>query len=79
MGNANTLTTGKRLVVIGLFLQIIFFGVFVVTGGVFHFRIGRSPTPASAVNNWQEYMYTLYAASVLILIRSIFRVFEFSR
>jgi hypothetical protein len=72
------MATGKRLVVIGLFLRIVFFGVFVITGGVFHYRIVRSPTPASTVNSWQKYMFTLYTASVLILIRSIFRVFEFS-
>jgi hypothetical protein len=78
MDKANTMATGKRLVVIGLFLQIVFFGVFVITGGIFHHRIVQSPTPASTVNSWQKYMFTLYTASVLILIRSIFRVFEFS-
>jgi len=78
MDKAKTMPTGKKLVVIGLFLQIVFFGVFVITGGIFHYRIVRSPTPASTANNWQKYMFTLYTASVLILIRSIFRVFEFS-
>jgi len=78
MANVKTMTFGKHLVVLGLLLQIIFFGIFIITGGIFHFRIARSPTPASAHNNWKPYMYTLYIASTLILIRSVFRVIEFS-
>lgn len=78
MANVKTMTFGKHLVVLGLLLQIIFFGIFIITSGIFHFRISRSPTPASTYNNWKPYMYTLYAASILILIRSVFRVIEFS-
>ena len=78
MANLKTMTFGKHLIIVGLLLQIIFFGIFVVTGGIFHFRIARSPTPASTYNNWKPYMYTLYTASTLILIRSVFRVIEFS-
>jgi hypothetical protein len=78
MANVKTTAFGKHLVVVGLLLQITFFGIFIITGGIFHFRIARSRTPASAYNNWKPHMYTLYAASVLILIRSVFRVIEFS-
>lgn len=78
MANIKTMTFGKHLVVMGLLLQIIFFGIFIVTSAIFHFRIARSPTPASACNNWKPCMYILYAASILILIRSVFRVIEFS-
>ena len=78
MANVKTMVFGKHLVVVGLLLQITFFGIFIITGGIFHFRIARSRTPASTYNNWKPYMYTLYAASVLILIRSVFRVIEFS-
>lgn len=78
MANVKTMNFGKDLVVVGLLLQILFFGIFIVTGGIFHFRIARSPTPASSYENWKSYMYTLYGASILILIRSVFRVIEFS-
>lgn len=77
MANVKTMAFGKRLVVLGLLLQIIFFGIFSITGGVFHLRIVRSSTSASVHNNWKPCMYALYAASVLILIRSVFRVIEF--
>lgn len=78
MSKASSLTAGKRLVVVGLVLQVVFFGLFVVTSGVFHFRIIRSPTPASLGTPWKKYIYALYAASILILIRSTFRVILFS-
>ena len=78
MANVKTMAFGQRLVVLGLLLQIIFFGVFIVTGAVFHFRIQRFPTPSSAYYTWKPCMYTLYAASTLILVRSVFRVIEFS-
>lgn len=78
MANIKTTTFGKYLVVVGLLLQIISLGIFILTSGIFHFRIARSPTPSSTYNNWKPYIYTLYAASILILIRSVFRIIEFS-
>lgn len=77
MAGAKTQNMGKILVVAGLAIQIIFFGVFTITSAIFHWRIHRSPTPESASNPWVKYIYALYAASILILIRSLFRVIEF--
>jgi hypothetical protein len=78
MANQKSMTSGKHIVVLGLFLQIIFFGVFVVTSGLFHQRIVRSPTAESVSVPWQKYMYALYGASGLILVRSVFRIIEFT-
>jgi hypothetical protein len=78
MASSKTMTTGKLLVVTGLCLQIIFFGFFVICGGRFHYRIVQSPTLASTNTSWKKYIYTLYAASIIILIRSIFRVVLFA-
>jgi len=78
MADSKTMAMGKHLIIIGLLLQIIFFGIFIISGGFFHYRITRSPTTTSLNVNWQKYIYTLYVASILILIRSVFRVIEFS-
>jgi hypothetical protein len=78
MAQQKTMESGKHIVVTGLFLQIIFFGVFVVTSGLFHKRIVQSATPESLSVPWQKYMFALYSASLLILIRSVFRVIEFT-
>ncbi|RDL40809.1 uncharacterized protein BP5553_00788 [Venustampulla echinocandica] len=77
MAQAKSQNMGKILVVAGLAIQILFFGVFTITSGIFHWRINRSPTSESASTPWAKYIYALYAASMLILIRSLFRVIEF--
>jgi hypothetical protein len=68
---------GEKIIVGGLFLQIIFFGVFVIAAAIFHVRIGKRPTSRSAAMPWRKHMFALYATSLLILIRSIFRAIEF--
>ena len=78
MAQEKSQNLGKNLILIGLFLQIIFFGLFLICGGLFHFRLAKSPTPTSAQSNWKKHMYVLYATGILILIRSLFRVAEFA-
>jgi hypothetical protein len=88
MGSKNTSsrTLGERIIVIGLFVQIVFFGFFVLTAALFHIRLNRSQakgaspssSPTRTANNpWRKHMIALYITSVLILVRSIFRVVEF--
>ena len=78
IAHAESMTFSRDLVVFGLWMQISFFGIFLMTSLIFHYRIYRSPTPASVTIAWQRYIYTLYASSLLIFVRSIFRVIEFS-
>lgn len=77
MSKSSTQTNGKHLIVIGLMAQIFFFGFFVITAGVFHYRVHNAPTPRSLATPWLKYIYVLYSASGLILFRSSFRVVEF--
>lgn len=73
---ASSQNLGKKLILFGLFLQIVFFGIFIITSAIFHKRALRFPiAPAASV--WQKYMFTLYIAGGLILIRSVFRMIEF--
>jgi glucan phosphoethanolaminetransferase (alkaline phosphatase superfamily) len=78
VSKASSINNGKHLIVVGLFLQIIFFGIFLVTSFIFDRRLRRTPTAASSAINWQKYMLTLYFTGILILIRSLFRVVEFT-
>ncbi|KAJ5835386.1 RTA-like protein [Penicillium robsamsonii] len=70
---------GNNMIVAGLFVQIIFFGFFIVICLVFHRRM--LSTPLHAVGDtqipWTRYMKVLYTASVLVLVRSIYRVAEY--
>lgn len=70
---------GEGLVVAGLFVQIVSFGLFFITSVVFHSRIRRSPTAESSSSGqeWVKVLWMLYAVSVLILLRSCFRVIEY--
>ena len=71
--------TGKGVIVGGLFLQIIFFSLFIVVTATFHRRILSQPTIRSQTLPvpWRRYILVLYAVSALITVRSIFRVVEF--
>ena len=77
--NSNTTKVGQHLVVGGLFVQLIFFGGFLFVAVLFQIRIRKAPTPQSlsARIPWRKHLFALYAASVLILIRSTGRVIEF--
>ncbi|KAK0228173.1 putative RTM1-like protein [Armillaria fumosa] len=74
----NSMKTGQYVIVIGLLVQILWFGGFIFVAGVFHYRMRVVPT-VTEKTNWRRLMHVLYAASVLILVRSIFRVIEFAQ
>lgn len=78
-GSVSSVNTGSHIVVTGVVVQIVFFGFFMIVALVFDRRVRYHPTPKSQSSAipWQKHMYTLYAASVLIMIRSIFRVIEY--
>lgn len=82
-GTLQMMKLGENVVIAGLFFQIIFFSVFVVTAILFQIRIEREPTPMSRTipkfgkTGWMTLLRILYSASALILVRSIFRVIEY--
>ncbi|KAL6886759.1 RTA1 like domain-containing protein [Trichoderma evansii] len=71
---------GENIITGGLIFQVIFFGFFMIVTCVFHRRIVRAPTPTSLTIAipWQRFLYVLYAASIIIMVRSVFRVAEFA-
>lgn len=89
MKDTHSRETGSNIVIGGLVIQLLFFGFFVVTAAVFHFRINRQPTSKSQAErdmtrslgwrqrNWVTVLLALYVTSILILIRCIFRLIEY--
>ncbi|KAL4995947.1 RTA1 like protein-domain-containing protein [Aspergillus recurvatus] len=71
--------TGEKIIVGGLFVQIIFFAFFVLTAAVFEVRMARQrvPVPTELQRVWRRHMMALCFTSVLILIRSVIRVVEY--
>ncbi|KAI4108130.1 MAG: hypothetical protein LQ339_002402 [Xanthoria mediterranea] len=70
---------GENIILGGLFLQIIIFGLFVVASIVFHVRLQKRPTREAYAGDvkWQKMLWVLYAVSAIILVRNIFRVVEY--
>ncbi|KAF5971562.1 RTM1-like protein [Fusarium bulbicola] len=79
MAIADLSKMGEKIIVGGLFVQLFFFGCFIVVSAVFHIRMHRDPTLKSLESRvrWQTYLTTLYVTGVLIWVRSLFRVVEF--
>ncbi|TDZ48375.1 Protein RTA1 [Colletotrichum trifolii] len=70
---------GEKIIIAGLFVQIFVFGFFVITSVLFHVRLLRSPTDTAITGGipWRRYLSVLYVTSIIILVRSIFRVVEY--
>ncbi|KAH7134274.1 RTA1 like protein-domain-containing protein [Dactylonectria macrodidyma] len=70
---------GRNIIILGLAIQIYFFGFFITILHVFHRRIINNPTQRSllAVAPWRRFILVLYAGSGLIMIRSVFRIVEY--
>jgi len=69
---------GENIILGGLILQILIFGFFVVVAGIWHVRLQKGPTAASADIPWTKLIWFLYAASVCITIRNLCRVIEYA-
>ncbi|KAL0935967.1 rta1 domain-containing protein [Colletotrichum truncatum] len=70
---------GENIIVGGLGIQVLFFGFFMIVTLVFHLRLSRNPTPKTHTIDtpWKGLLWVLYATSLLIMVRSVFRVAEY--
>lgn len=78
-GTLELYNLGEKIIVAGLFLQLLFFGFFVIASITFHLRLSKSPTAVALHGpvHWKRYLWILYITSGLILVRSVFRVIEY--
>lgn len=85
---------GQNILLVGLFVQIVMFGLFMIVTVAFHVRYGRMLAVSGAYGSggggggdrsgsnlngipWLKVLYMLYSVSLLIMVRSIFRVIEY--
>ncbi|XXH02711.1 hypothetical protein Hte_009096 [Hypoxylon texense] len=80
MGGSGDAATGEKIVVGGLLVQIVAFGLFIATAVLFQARYRKYKVAAAAFDavGWRASMNTLYGVSALIMVRSVFRVVEFA-
>lgn len=85
-GAAGLMVTGKNaklgegIVVAGLMIQIIMFGLFAGIAIIFWRRVERNPTPEASGRSisWKKSLHMLFIVSALIMVRSLFRVVEYA-
>lgn len=77
--SSNGPTTGEHIIDGGLVVQIIFFGLFIISSVTFDIRMRRSATkPDVEVHRiWRRQMLGLYITSIMIFVRSIVRLVEY--
>ncbi|KAJ5934303.1 hypothetical protein N7466_003850 [Penicillium verhagenii] len=77
--STSSMNLGENIIVGGLFVQVVSFGFFIIISIIFHRRMLATPLHYMVKTQipWTRYMMVLYAASALILIRSIYRVAEY--
>ncbi|KAJ5312973.1 hypothetical protein N7508_003803 [Penicillium antarcticum] len=78
-GSSSSTSTGQNVIIGGLFVQIIFFGFFLISALVFQMRMRADAAAKSIANQfpWRKHMWALHASSILVLIRSVVRVVEY--
>ena len=71
---------GKNIILAGLFIQLVWFIIFVVVAALFHRRMLIVPTAAARQKHipWQKHVRSLYLASGLIIVRSLIRFIEYA-
>ena len=70
---------GEKVVTAGLALLVFAFGLFIVVAFVFDYRMRKNPTENANSLDWKRDLRALYIASALILLRSVFRLIEYSQ
>ncbi|PYH78083.1 RTA1-domain-containing protein [Aspergillus uvarum CBS 121591] len=78
-GGLSGMQTGEHIIVAGLFVQIFFFGFFIVTAGAFDRKLKKYPIPRCRDPSipWRKHLNILYLTSFLIMVRSVFRLIEY--
>ncbi|KAJ5203147.1 hypothetical protein N7449_005226 [Penicillium cf. viridicatum] len=88
-GTIDAMKTGEHITIGGLCVQLVFFTFFVLTAVIFHVRIRSGPTQQTIearqdhslciIRSWESVLWGLYISSILILIRSVFRLIEYAQ
>ncbi|KAF2194558.1 RTA1 like protein [Zopfia rhizophila CBS 207.26] len=79
MATGDNAKMGEQIVIGGLMIQIIMFGLFAVTAILFELRLRQHAKPTNGLGlAWKRGLNMLYGVSALIMVRSIFRVIEYA-
>ncbi|KAI4718192.1 RTA1 like protein [Aureobasidium sp. EXF-10727] len=76
---AQGMSIGTKIIIGGLVLQLLFFGFFMVSAVIFHRRMASHPTNKVLTMPlpWKKHLLALYSGSIMILVRSLYRLLEY--
>ncbi|PVH77672.1 putative RTA1 domain protein [Cadophora sp. DSE1049] len=84
--NPDTARLGQNILMVGLVLQLIFFGIFLTISLIFFRRVRSTPsylTTSTPVkhnkHSWQTLLKFLFVSAALIIFRCVFRIIEFAQ
>ncbi|KAH6976659.1 RTA1 like protein-domain-containing protein [Ilyonectria destructans] len=80
MGKAENADLGKKILLVGLFAQLLFFGFFLVIAIIFDRRMVKSAklysVPRHGKHGWRKLLMLLLVAAVIIIARCVYRMIE---
>ncbi|KAL1654077.1 Lipid-translocating exporter-like protein rta1 [Didymella pomorum] len=83
MAQASMADMGQKIMLIGLFVQLLFLGFFLSISLIFWKRMLRSSkqyaVPQYGKHSWDALLKMVLAAAVIIILRCVFRVIEFAQ
>ena len=83
MVQAKSASLGQKVILSGLFFQLLFFGFFLVIAIVFERRMMKSgmryTIPIYGKHSWRALLLLLLSAAVVIIMRCLYRVVEFAQ
>jgi hypothetical protein len=83
MAQASMADMGQKIMLFGLFVQLLFLGFFLVIALVFWQRMRKSSKqyaiPQYGKHTWDKLLKMVLGAAVIIILRCIFRVIEFAQ
>jgi hypothetical protein len=77
-GNLNDMSTGINILIGGLGINLVSFCFFAVVTVHLHWTIYRRKVDFTGRERWIKMFYALYLSMILLIIRSIYRIVEFS-
>jgi hypothetical protein len=82
MSQASQADMGQKIMLIGLFVQLAFFGIFLVISIIFWKRMRNSAvryTLRYGKHSWHSLLLLLLGAALIIILRCVFRIIEFAQ
>lgn len=83
MAQSKLADLGQKVILAGLFVQLLFFGFFLTIAIIFDRRMATSPArytiPKYGKRTWRSLLVMLLGAAVIIILRCLYRVVEFAQ